>query len=66
MPARKKPEREKLDFQVTFTLQHHMGERFKIQCGIERMTVQEKLRYLVKEYMEWITEKELPRPAEEV
>ncbi len=65
MPAHKKLESEKLDFQVTFTLQRTMGDSFQRQCGNEGMTLQDKLRYLVREYMEWIREQELARLQKE-
>ena len=55
MPGTRKIPEQKLDYQITFTLQRLEGERFTNQCDNEDVTVQEKLRYLVHEYIEWIT-----------
>lgn len=65
MPAHKKLEGEKLDFQVTFTLQRTMGDAFQRQCGNEDVTIQEKLRYLVHMYIEWAREQEMERLQKE-
>jgi hypothetical protein len=55
MPATRKIPEQKLDYQITFTLQRSEGDRFAEQCGKENVTVQEKLRYLVHEYMDWLS-----------
>ena len=59
MPAQKKLPGEKLDFQITFTLQQDMGRSFQAQCENEGVTIQRQLRYLVRQYMEFVLEQKI-------
>ena len=49
MPAKKLPPDQRLDFQITFTLQHNIGDAFQALCKHEAVTLQEMLRTLVME-----------------
>jgi hypothetical protein len=54
MPGKRVLPEQKLDYHINFTLQHAAGQRFAEQCRKENVTVQEKLRYLVDEYIKWV------------
>jgi len=53
MPGRRVLPEQKLDYHINFTLQNSIGKRFVQVCREENVTVQEKLRFLVQEYIEW-------------
>lgn len=55
MSRRVLPE-QKLDYHISFTLQQSVGGQFAEVCKKENVTVQQKLRYLVQEYVAWIRE----------
>jgi len=44
---------QKLDYHMNFTLQQSVGRQFAEVCREENVTVQEKLRFLVQEYLQW-------------
>jgi hypothetical protein len=44
---------QKLDYHINFTLQQSVGKEFAATCKEEGTTIQEKLRYLVEEYLAW-------------
>ena len=53
MPGRRVLPEQKLDYHINFTLQNSIGNRFADICKEENVTIQEKLRFLVQEYVEW-------------
>jgi hypothetical protein len=56
----------KIDSQVGFLMRKKDKELFYGQCAREQVPVAEKLRYLVEKYMEYVAEKEVPRPSSNV
>jgi hypothetical protein len=44
---------QKLDYHINFTLQQMVGKQFADTCKEENVTIQEKLRFLVAEYIDW-------------
>jgi len=46
---------QKLDYHINFTLQQSIGQQFQQICKQEGVSIQEKLRYLVAEYVDWKT-----------
>ena len=53
MPGRRVVPEQKLDYHINFTLQNSIGNRFADICEEENVTIKEKLRFLVQEYVEW-------------
>ena len=53
MPARRVVPEQKLDYHINFTLQQSIGQQFQEICKQEDVSIQEKLRYLVAEYVDW-------------
>jgi hypothetical protein len=58
MSGRRVLPEQKLDYHINFTLQQSVGQDFADICKEESATIQEKLRYLVNEYVEWKREQE--------
>jgi hypothetical protein len=53
MSGRRVLPEQKLDYHINFTLQQSVGTEFAATCKEEGTTIQEKLRYLVEEYLAW-------------
>jgi hypothetical protein len=62
MPGKRVLPEQRLDYHVNFTLQQSVGKHFADACKDENVAVQEKLRYLVEEYLAW---KESQKNADE-
>lgn len=50
--AKSKPDDEKLDYQISFTLQRSVAKRFVEQCRADNTTVQQALRFIINVYLE--------------
>jgi hypothetical protein len=57
MPTKRKLPEDRCSFQLTFAIQEELGKEFVAICKQEKESVPNKLRYLVREYVQWSKER---------